>query len=288
MMSNEGKTIVVAGATGRQGGQVVRHLLNQGWRVRALTRKPKSKKAAALRRLGAEVTTANLNDQATLEAAFKNAYGVFNVQSPVAGKIDIEIQQGTNVAAAAKETGIQHLVYGSGGPGNIKTGIEQWDAKVEIAQVMERLGLPLTVLRPVAFMELMVDPSFYPSSSTWHIWPRLSGSGCKIPWISVHDVGAIAASVFANPDEYCGKDLMLASDVQSLDECRVVYKEVLGRYPLRFPMPLSFFELFVGKDIPEMWRWLREHPINVDVSQTYRIYPASMTVRTWLRTLRSG
>ena len=133
----------------------------------------------------------------------------------------------------------------------------------------------------------MVDPSYYPSSSTWYIWPKLSGWGCKIPWISVQDVGAIAAKVFAQPDEYVGQDLTLAADVQSLEECRNLYREVMGKYPPRFPMPLFLFEWFVGKDIPNMWRWLRTHAINLDTSQTYQIHPEAMTVRTWLRRLRS-
>src|SRR5215217_9022612 len=76
MIFTEDKTIAVIGATGRQGGQVVRHLLNHGWQVRGLTRNPESKKAAALKALGVEVVKADLEDKASLEAAFENAYGV--------------------------------------------------------------------------------------------------------------------------------------------------------------------------------------------------------------------
>ncbi|MDQ2692029.1 MAG: NmrA family NAD(P)-binding protein, partial [Chloroflexota bacterium] len=83
MISTEGKIIVVVGATGRQGGQVVRHLLKQGWRVRALTRKPEGKKAAELKALGAEVVRANLDDKTSLEAAFGGAYGLYDIQIPV-------------------------------------------------------------------------------------------------------------------------------------------------------------------------------------------------------------
>ena len=237
MISTEGKAIVVIGATGRQGGQVVQYLLRQGWQVRGMTRKPESKKAAALKTLGAEVVQADLEDTASLETAFENAYGVFNMQAHAPGKIEVEIRQGRNAAEAAKRTGVKHLVYGSAGPGHTKTGIEQWDAKREVMQTMKELGLPLTVLRPMAFMELMSDPSYYPNSSTWYIWPRLMGTERKIPWISVRDVGAIAARAFANPQGYLGKDLPLAADAQSLAECREIYKEVWGKYPSRFPMP---------------------------------------------------
>jgi uncharacterized protein YbjT (DUF2867 family) len=288
MISKEGKTVVVLGATGRQGGQVARHLVKEGWQVRAVTRKPESKKAADLKALGTEVVQADMNDQNSLEAAFRGAYGVFNMQAPVSGKIEVEIQHGRNVAEAAKKTGIQHIVYGSAGLGNIKTGIEQWDAKIEVLQAMKDNGLPLTVLRPVAFMELMTDPSYFPNASTWHIWPKLTGGDYKIAWISVQDVGAIAATAFANPEKYIGKELSLVADVKSLKECREIYREVTGKYPSSFPMPMFLFEKFVGKDIPNMWRWLRKNPLTFDSSQTEEIHPEAMSVRTWLSREKSS
>jgi uncharacterized protein YbjT (DUF2867 family) len=285
MISTEGKTIAVLGATGRQGGQVVHHLLNQGWRVRAITRKPESKKAMTLKERGAEVIRADLEDPASLESAFANAYGVFNMQAPISGKIEIEIRQGRNAAQAAKKTGIRHLVYGSAGPGHTKTGIEQWDAKIEVTQAMKELGLPLTVLRPMAFMELMVDPTYYPQSSTWYTMPKFAGTERKIPWLSVRDLGTITAKAFANPDEYIDRDLRLAADAQSLAECREIYREVRGKYPPRFPMPLFLFRKFVGQDVLNMWRWLRTNPVDLDTSQTYEVHPEAMTVRTWLRSM---
>ena len=286
MISSEGKTIAVVGATGRQGGQVVSHLLKQGWRVRALTRTPESKKAAGLKTLGAEIVKADLEDQASLESAFQNLYGVYHMQPPVMGRIEVEIRQGGNAAEAAKKTGIRHLVYGSAGPGHTKTGIEQWDSKIDITQAMQDLGLPLTVLRPMAFMELMTDPTYYPQSSTWYTWPKLTGTERKIPWLSVQDLGAIAAKTFAYPDEFIGRDLALAADVQSLGEVREIYKEERNKYPSRFPMPMFLFKKFVGQDIPNMWRWLRTHPVDLDTHQTYEVHPAAMNVRTWLRSIQ--
>jgi uncharacterized protein YbjT (DUF2867 family) len=288
MISTEGKTIVVVGATGRQGGQVVRHLLNQGWRVVGLTRRPESKKAAALKALGVELVQADLEDVASLEAAFRNAYGLYTMQPPVPGKPEVEIRQGRNAAQAAKRTDVKHVVYGSAGPGGSQTGIEQWDTKLEITQAMKNLRLPLTVLRPMAFMELMSDPSYYPNSSTWYIWPRLMGTERRIPWLSVQDLGAIAAKAFANRDEYLGKNLPLAADAQSLAECREIYRQVWGKYPSRFPMPMFLFEKFVGKDVPNMWRWLRTNPVSLDTSTTYEVHSGAMNVETWMRSLRGS
>jgi len=288
MISTEDKTIVVIGATGRQGGQVAQNLIRQGWRVRGMTRKPEGKKAAALKALGVEVVKADLDDPTSLETAFENAYGIYNMQAHAPGKIEVEIRQGRNAAQAAKRTGIKHLVYGSAGPGQTKTGIEQWDAKREVTQTMKELGLPLTVLRPMAFMELMSDPTYYPNSSTWYIWPKLMGTERKIPWISVQDLGAIAAKAFANPEEYLGRDLPLAADAQSLAECREIYREVNGKFPSRFPMPMFLFEKFVGKDVATMWRWLRTNPVSLDTNPTLAVHPQAMTIPAWMRSLRDS
>ena len=281
MNSDEGKIIVVVGASGRQGREVVRQLLRNGWRVKGLTRNPESKKAATVRALGAELIPGDLDNITTLEAAFQGAYGLYTMQPSILGKPENEIQQGKNVALAAQKMNVQHIVYGSAGPEKTKTGIEQWDTKLEVSQAMMSLGLPLTTLRPLAFMELMTDPSYYPNV-IWHIWPKITGGDRKIPWISVQDVGVIAAKAFANPAEFMGKDFVLSADAQSLDEFRAIYKEVKGKYPSRFPMPIFLFEKFAGKDIPRMWRWLRTHPVNLDTEQTRQIHPEAMTVRTWL------
>jgi uncharacterized protein YbjT (DUF2867 family) len=281
MNSEEKKIIVVVGATGRQGREVVRQLVRDGWRVKGMTRKPESKKAAVVRVLGAELVPADLDDITTLESAFQGAHGVYTMQPPILGKSENEIQQGKNVALAAQKMKVQHVVYGSAGPEKTKTGIEQWDTKLEVTQAMMSLGLPLTTLRPLAFMELMTDPSYYPNV-IWYIWPKITGGDRKIPWISVQDVGVIAAKAFGNPTEFMGKDFVLSADAQSLDECRAIYKEVKGKYPSRFPMPMFLFEKFVGKDIPRMWNWLSTNPVNLDTSQTRQIHPDAMTVRTWL------
>jgi uncharacterized protein YbjT (DUF2867 family) len=93
-MTSEKQIIVVTGATGLQGGMVTRHLLASGWRVRALTRNPKSKKAQALSALGAEILQGDMAKPDTLVPVFEGAYGVFGVQNPVMSGVEGEISQG--------------------------------------------------------------------------------------------------------------------------------------------------------------------------------------------------
>jgi predicted amino acid dehydrogenase len=82
-MDPNSKTVAVCGATGRQGGAVARRLIERGWKVRALTRRPDSKKARVLAEGRAEVVRADMTDRRSLEAAFQGAYGVYSVQNPI-------------------------------------------------------------------------------------------------------------------------------------------------------------------------------------------------------------
>jgi uncharacterized protein YbjT (DUF2867 family) len=282
MAAPGGKTIVVAGATGRQGGAVARHLLRDGWRVRALTRRPDGAKAKALTALGAEVVRADMGDRGALLAAFRGAHGVYSVQNPMISGPAAEVRQGKLVADAAGAVGVRHVVYGSAGTGESGTGIGSWDSKHEVERHMQETGLPVTVLRPMAFMELMTDRGYFPAASTWHVMPQLMGGSRPVGWLAVDDLGAIAAKVFADPDRFVGADIKLAGDVQSIDACRVLYRDVVGRAPPRFPMPVWLFERFVGTDLTTMWRWLRDARIDLGTAAAKAIHPEASSVRAWL------
>jgi uncharacterized protein YbjT (DUF2867 family) len=289
MIDNAGKTVVVCGATGRQGGAVSRHLLARGWPVRALTRDPSSSKAKALSDAGAEVVKADMADRSSLDHAFAGAYGVFNVQNPMISGFEGEVRQGTTVADAAKAARVEHVVYGAAGIGS-RTGVPSWDSKVAIEEYMKRVELPLTVLRPNAFMELMTDKAYYPPVAIWHVMVKLMGGGRNVPWLAVDDVGAIAARVFSEPGRFIGSEIPLASEVSSLDETRQVWTEVFGNAPSRFPMPVWLFQRiagYAGKDLPVMWRWLRTHEIPEDTGPTREILPTALQLRDWMQMKKS-
>jgi uncharacterized protein YbjT (DUF2867 family) len=276
------RIVAVIGATGRQGGAVARHLLADGWQVRALTRKPQGEPARKVAALGAEVIKADMGDPSTLSEAFRDAYGVYSVQNTMTSGVDAEIRHGKNVANAAKEAGVHHVVYGSAGQGVPGTGVPSWESKLAVEAHMHQLGLPLTVLRPMAFMELMTDKDFFPPVSAWHLMPKLMGAHRPLPWICVDDLGAIATRAFADPDRFIGAGLKLAADICSLAECREIWTEIMGRAPRRFPMPEWLFKRFVGTDLITMWRWLRTGQVDVDPLETQDILPTPLTVRKWM------
>jgi uncharacterized protein YbjT (DUF2867 family) len=284
----QGKTIVICGATGRQGGAVARHMIADGWHVKGLTRDPDTEKARKLGNSGAELVRADMADRGELERAFAGAYGVFSVQNPMISGFESEVEQGRNVAEAAKAAGIKHVVYGAAGIGR-RTGIPSWDTKVEIEERMEALDLPLTVLRPNAFMELLTDKAYYPPVAIWHVMVKLMGGSRNVPWLAADDVGEIAARAFEQPDRFVGRQIPLAADIKTLDESRAVWTEVFGKPPSKFPLPVWLFERIsghAGKDLPKMWRWLRRNEIPEDTAPTRDIHPAALTLQEWLQQKR--
>jgi uncharacterized protein YbjT (DUF2867 family) len=222
-----------------------------------------------------------MSSRADLDRAFAGAYGVFNVQNPMISGEAGEIAQGRNVGDAADAAGVRHLVYGSAGPGP-RTGVPSWDAKIEVADHFRRLGLPLTILRPMAFMELMTDKDLYPQVAMWHLMPKLVGTDRRLPWLASDDLGVIAAKAFADPARYAGADIPLASDLRTLDECRAAWEQAHGRRPRGFPMPIWLFKRFTGDDLLLMWRWLRTGDVPEDTGPTRDIHPAATTVPDWL------
>lgn len=281
------EAIVVCGATGRQGGSVARRLLQDGWIVRGMTRSPNSKKAGVLARLGAQVVQGDMDNPQSLRDAFDGAHGIYSVQNGIASGFDKEVSQGRNVADAAQAAGVQHLVYGSAGFGQAGTGVPSWESKIPVEEHLRTLNLGVTVLRPLAFMELMNDPAFYPAVGTWRIFPKLTGEDRGIPWLSVEDLGAIAATAFGKPDDFVGRELTLSTDVRSLAECRSIYREIMGKDPRTFPMPVWLFDRFTRSDPTTMWRWLRTGQLEFDTGVARAVLPSALTVREWLMRIRA-
>ena len=112
---SDSRIIAIVGATGAQGGGLVRAILADpagGFRARAITRKANGDKATELRELGAEVVEADLDNEASLVKAFEGAYGAYCVTNywehftP-----DKEVGQARNMAQAAKSAKLQHVVW---------------------------------------------------------------------------------------------------------------------------------------------------------------------------------
>ncbi len=231
-MNNADRIILVTGATGNQGGATARHLLVDGWRVHALTRDASSAAAQALARAGARIVTGDLNDRASLERALQSVYGVFSVQRtelpgrPDGFTVDDEIRQGIALADAAKAAGVKHFIYTSVGAAERDSGIPFWESKWTIEKHIHALGLPATILRPVTFAENFASPYFgvQTGALTFFLDPDV-----PTQVVAVDDIGAFAALVFGNPNEYIGQAFEFAGDSLSYSQIAAAIGRALGR-----------------------------------------------------------
>ncbi len=155
-MSASSSFVLVTGATGKQGGAVLRTLLASGIPVRALVRDPGSERAAALGDLGAILVRGDLEDVSTLAAALDGARAVFSVQAPDMADLmgDSEVRQGRNLVEAARTAGIEHFVHTSvPGAGTIdvenfdeqRWGVHMghyWRSKAAVEDIVRAAGFP--------------------------------------------------------------------------------------------------------------------------------------------------
>ena len=115
--------VLVTGATGKQGGHLVRELLAHGHSVRALTRKPESAGAGALAARGVTIVGGDFADQGSLERAARGVDTVFAMSTPFEGGETKETREGINLLRAASAVGVSHLVYSSVAGADRATGI---------------------------------------------------------------------------------------------------------------------------------------------------------------------
>jgi len=279
-MSNNDKLIVVTGATGQQGGATARHLLAQGWRVRALVRDPNKPAAQELVAKGAELAQGDLDDRASLDRALTGAYGAFSVQTFMGPEGPVgETRQGNRLADAAKAAGIQHFVYTSVGGADRKSGLPHFESKWQIEEHIRSLGLPATILRPVFFMENLRSPWIGPRDGVLAVGLRPTTS---LQMIAADDIGAFAALAFARPQEFIGKALEIAGDSLTGPQVADAFTRVSGQ-PVRFvELPLEQVRSF-NQEMGDLMAWFNEHGYAADIPALRKLHPGLMTFETWLR-----
>ena len=283
-MTQTDKTFLVTGATGRQGGAVIRHMLPRGWKLRALTRNPKSHEAQTLARQGVEVLQGDLEDPASIARAAAGVYGIYSVQDFWAVGAKREIQQGKNVADAAKKASIQHFVYSSVGGAECHTGIPHWESKWEVEKHIRSLGLPATIIRPSAFMETYYIDQVELGILKGKLTDPMRGDK-PYQTIATDDIGAFIALAFERPAEFIGKELEIAGSELTNLEAAQVFSRVLGK-PVKFrKLPLPLVRLVLGKEFYLMFRWFNEAGFKANIPALRRAYPQIHlhTLEEWLR-----
>ena len=282
-MNNANKSILVSGATGRQGGALISQLLQKNWRVRALTRNIQSRAATSLARQGVDLVQGDMEDIASLQCALKGAYGVYSVQDFWSVGAQREVQQGKNLADAALSAGVTHFVYSSVGGAERSSGISHWETKWEIEKHIRRCKLPATILRPAAFMENYYIAAVEIGLLKGKLADPIRGDK-PYQTIAVESIGALAALAFDRPGEFIGLELEIAGSELTNIEAAATFSRVLAK-PVKFQnIPLPLVRLVLGKEFYQMFRWFNKAGFQADIPALKKKYPEVrlLSLEEWL------
>ena len=276
------KAILVTGATGQQGGAVARQLLKSGWKVLALVRDPNKDSAQALAQQGAELVRGDLTDRASLDEALRGVYGAYSVQNywlPEVG-YEGEIKQGKLLADAAQEAGIQHFVYSSVGAAHRGMGQKHFESKRIIERYLEELGLPHTIVRPVAFMDNHNWARARISNGTLQSWGLPPDKKAQL--IAVDDIGAIVGIVFSQQQEYLGRTLEIAGDELTETEQAETIAKVMGR-PVKLVPPQTSDGDTPDEELSAAIRFFSGEAYTADIAAVRNMHSGLKSFEQYLR-----
>jgi uncharacterized protein YbjT (DUF2867 family) len=300
----EKKIIAVAGATGAQGGGLVRAILKDKgseYAVRALTRDPTTPRATALANLGAEVVAANLDDRESLKDAFQGAYGAFCVTffwdhfSPEKEKAHAKA-----MAGAAKHAGVQHVIWSTLEDtrrwvpvsdnrmptlmGRYK--VPHFDAKGESDQFFS--ALPVTNLLTTFYWDNLIGmaPKKGPDGTLVFTLPI---GDKKLAGIGAEDIGKCAYGVFKRGPEFIGKTIGIASDMLTGTQIAAALSAALGREVRYNPVTPAAFRGFGfpgAEDLGNMFQFYAEFESHFaesrDIALARSLNPSLQSLADWL------
>ena len=263
MVSNDRKLIAVIGATGQQGGAVVRALQAGGqFTVRALTRNP-----GKHRELAEEVVEADLDRRETLKAAFEGAHGVFLVTNFWEEGTD-ELKRATAAVRAAKDTGVKHFVWStlpnveaiSGG----KFDVPHFTGKAKINPIVQEAGFVnhTFVIAPFFYQNLVgaLAPQKQADGSMGWALPLDPDVRC-IHMGDIRELGNIVAGAFAHPDQAGnGEHLPLVGDFMSFNEIIDTLNRQGNKFSFKQVSKEVFATLFPGSaEVAETFSYFQAH-----------------------------
>jgi uncharacterized protein YbjT (DUF2867 family) len=302
------KIIAVVGATGAQGGGLVRAILNDphgGFTTRALTRKTSSDKAQALAKAGAEVVEADLDSVESLTKAFTGAHGVFaltNFWEHFSG--DKELEQAKNLAEAAKRAGVGHVIWSTledsrkfiplDDPrmptlqGHYK--VAHFDAKGEADGEFARRGVPTTYLLTSFYWENFIHFGAGPAKGPDGVLALTLPMGDRpLPGIAVEDIGKCAYAIFMAGTKYVGKYVGIAGEHLTVAQMAAAFTKALGQ-PVRYnevsPEVYRSFPFPGADDLGNMFQFNRDFSEPFckarDLSVARGLNPQMQTFEQWL------
>ncbi|OAV51712.1 nucleoside-diphosphate sugar epimerase [Rhizobium sp. WYCCWR10014] len=265
------RSVLVTGATGQQGGAVVRALMTRGHRVKAITRRPESDSAKRLTAAGVQVVAGDLDDAASVAAAAEGVDAMFLMGNSYEAGTDAETRQGIAAADAAKAAGIGHLIYSSVADADKKTGIPHFDSKYLVEKHVAGLGIPYTISAPVAFMENTVAP-WAIDGLRQGVYAAALPPARVLQQITIDDIGAFVATLAERREQVFGKRFDIAGDELSGEQQAKILSEVVGR-------PITYRELPIAairqqsEDTALMFEWFDRTGYDADIAALRRDFP---------------
>ncbi|MFC7155323.1 NmrA/HSCARG family protein [Halomarina halobia] len=280
------KRILVAGATGFQGGAVVDHLLSGEYgeyEVFGLTRDAHGEAARALSARGVHVVEGDMRDDAEMGPLAEGMDGVYCVTTYFEDGVAAEIEQGETLATAAAAAGVPYFVLSSVAGADRDTGLEHFESKYAVERHVRDLDLAATVIRPVYFMQ-----------NVERMREEVLGGRLALPLeietrldlVDVSDVGRLVASAFADPDRFVGASIDLAGDARTLSELAEAVAAVLGRSVTAVHLPVEEYRAIAGDELADTYAWFNEHGYGIDVDALVPEY--GFTPRTFEEYLRAS
>lgn len=309
MFMSEKRVIAVMGATGAQGGGLVRAIMEDSdgpFTARAITRDASTDKARALAALGAEVVEADINDRASLERAFAGAHGAFCVtffwETFSAEK---EMEQARNMAEAAKATGVKHVVWSTLEDTRRwvsldddrmptlqgKYKVPHFDGKGEADAIFQEVGVPTTNLLTSFYWDNFIHFGSGPTrGEDGSLTLNLPMGDRKLPGIAAEDIGRSAYGIFKGGSDFIGQTVAVAGEHLTGEELAAGLSEAMKE-------PVSYnavpFDVYRSLDFPgaddlgNMFQFkhdFQDYFVGVrDVSATKAINPRLQSFQDWLK-----
>ena len=290
------KKILVVGATGAQGGSVARHLLADGkFGVKCLTRKPRSEKAAALEKAGAEIVEGSLDDLDSLHVALEGCSRVFGVTN-FWEHFDKEYQQGKNLVDAVKGADVDHFVFSTLPFVNkITEGeleVPHFDIKGKLEEYTRSLGIKTTFVHVAFYYENFL--SFFP--------PQKQEDGTfafgfpqghtPLAGVAVEDLGGVVKVIFDRPSDFIGRVVGIVGDDLPPRSYADTMTRVLGKKVVYNSIPKEVFASFDfpgADDLANMFEYNRLHipSRRADLDECRALYPEIQSFESWVRANKS-
>ncbi|GKZ36203.1 hypothetical protein AbraIFM66950_007199 [Aspergillus brasiliensis] len=289
--------VLITGATGKQGGALIRNLLlrKAPFEILAVTRDPSSSSAQKLASLSSNIklVEGDLDNPAVI---FRNAqrlttspiWGVYSVQAAIGNKA--EETQGKALIDESIRQKVKFFVYSSvdrGGeersyqnPTKIPHFIKKHNIEHHLVDHSTEGNMDWAILRPVAFFENLTPDFFGKVFATCF---KMALAGKPLQLVATSDIGYFGAEAFLNPDKYKGKALSLAGDELTFQGMGLIFEQRTGQ-----PLPTTFrpvCSLFMAmmKDMGYMFQWFRNEGYKADIPRLRAIHPEMMDFATWLK-----